>query len=386
MRTSRWPCYESPVANQVGRKQGVTAACRGGRNRRRADGQRRCPARCPRPGWQGAACAHYRRGSADRSRSIAAGRRRVGGRRRRGRGGARHSPSRAHGRPRQAARGSTGRTRRAQTVDPGSRPSKSARRAYNAIRFSAPNRLGILRVVMVVFALHIALQLMLLVLSSRDAYSYNVLTILSWLHVIAEGIAFWLVVNRFKVARPFVIAMAVVSILVDALVMARTQGFRLLLFVTDDLFYFFLIFYFAFSDRVKYTLVNDLSTYRPADLGQGVMARRWSWEFIRNLGIYFVVFSVLGHWMEMAMCQLIIAGLVEGSTTPPTPCCGVTGCIPSPWRACRWSSSPSRCTRCTSACSSACPIRSRRTPSAWRQRADLHHHRVWHGAHRQRQP
>ena len=110
--------------------------------------------------------------------------------------------------------------------------------------------------------------------------------------------------------------MATISILVDALVMARTQGFRLLLFVTDDLFYFFLIFYFAFSDRVKYTLVNDLSTYRPADLGQGVMARRWSWEFIRNLGIYFVVFSVLGHWMEMAMCQLIIAGLVEGEYDP----------------------------------------------------------------------
>ncbi len=208
------------------------------------------------------------------------------------------------------------RTARKQSAQAHTQASKAARRAYNAIRFSAPNRLGILRAVMVAFAVHIALQLMMLVLSSRDAYSYNILTILGWLHVIAEGIALWLVVNRFKLARPFVIAVATISILVDALVMARTQGFRLLLFVTDDLFYFFLIFYFAFSDRVKYTLVNDLSTYRPADLGQGVMARRWSWEFIRNLGIYFVVFSVLGHWMEMAMCQLIIAGLVEGEYDP----------------------------------------------------------------------
>ena len=208
------------------------------------------------------------------------------------------------------------RAARKQSAQAHAQASKSARRAYNAIRFSAPNKLGVMRVVMVLLALHIALQLMMLVLSSRDAYSYNALTILGWLHVIAEGIAFWMFVNRFKLARPFVIAMSVINILVDVLVMARSQSFRLLLFVTDDLFYFFLIFYFAFSDRVKYTLVNDLSTYRPAARGQGVMARRWSWEFIRNLGMYFVVFSVLGHWMEMAMCQLIIAGLVEGEYDP----------------------------------------------------------------------
>ena len=77
------------------------------------------------------------------------------------------------------------------------------------------------------------------------------------------------------------------------------------------------IFYFAFSDRVKYTLVNDLSTYRPG--GPGAKA---SWlgvglgRFIRNLIMYFIVFSILGHWMEMGMCQFIIMGLVQGEYDP----------------------------------------------------------------------
>ena len=91
------------------------------------------------------------------------------------------------------------RTARKQSAQAHTQASKAARRAYNAIRFSAPNKLGILRAVMVAFAVHIALQLMMLVLSSRDAYSYNILTILGWLHdIVDEGIALWLVVNRFR--------------------------------------------------------------------------------------------------------------------------------------------------------------------------------------------
>ena len=37
-----------------------------------------------------------------------------------------------------------------------------------------------------------------------------------------------------------------------------------------------------------------------------------TWEFWRDLIIYFVVFSLVGHWAEMGFCQLILAGVFMG--------------------------------------------------------------------------
>ncbi len=45
---------------------------------------------------------------------------------------------------------------------------KAAKQAYDAIKFSAPNKMGFMRAVQVFFALHIAYVLMSLVMSSRD--------------------------------------------------------------------------------------------------------------------------------------------------------------------------------------------------------------------------
>ena len=81
-------------------------------------------------------------------------------------------------------------------------------------------------------------------------------------------------------------------------------------------FYLVLILYFTFSRRVKMTLVNDLSREQ-GDMEKGdFIVENTGWPHVRNLIIYFVVFSVLGHWMEASMCQLIRLGLVQGSYDP----------------------------------------------------------------------
>ena len=41
-----------------------------------------------------------------------------------------------------------------------------------------------------------------------------------------------------------------------------------------------------------------------------------TWEFWRDLFIYFIVFSLLGHWLEMLFCQLIVAGVFMGDYNP----------------------------------------------------------------------
>ena len=102
--------------------------------------------------------------------------------------------------------------------------SKAARKAYDAIRFSAPNRMGFMRVVQICFAAHIAFVLIWLMLTSRDAMSYNVSTMMDWLMVILEGVAFWMFLNRYKLARPFVIVMAAIGIVVPAIYDISTGG------------------------------------------------------------------------------------------------------------------------------------------------------------------
>ena len=41
-----------------------------------------------------------------------------------------------------------------------------------------------------------------------------------------------------------------------------------------------------------------------------------TWEFWRDLLIYFIVFSLMGHWAEMLFCRLIVAGVFMGGYDP----------------------------------------------------------------------
>ena len=53
-----------------------------------------------------------------------------------------------------------------------------------------------MRVVQVAFAVHIVVTLLLLLLTSRDNYEYNLIGVVRWVLVILEGMAFWAFVNR----------------------------------------------------------------------------------------------------------------------------------------------------------------------------------------------
>jgi len=193
---------------------------------------------------------------------------------------------------------------------------KSAKSAYEAIKFSAPNKMGFMRVVQIVFAGHIAVYLVWLMLTSRDHMSYDVTSMMDWVMVILEGVAFWMFINRYKVARPFVIAIAAIGIVAPALVDITMGRFNLFALISSSLFYIFLLFYFIFSKRVKATLVNDISRGKGDFDKEEFVVNRRGWPFVRNLIIYFIVFSILGHWMEMGMCQFIIMGVVQGEYDP----------------------------------------------------------------------
>ena len=193
---------------------------------------------------------------------------------------------------------------------------KSARRAYEAVKFSAPNKMGFMRTVQVIFGIHIFTVVLYLMLTSRDTMTYTTTTWIDWLMVVLESVAFWMFLNRYKVGRPFVIGMAIAGLVLPAAVDISAGTFNPFALAINGAFYVFLIFYFALSKRVKATLVNDVSKTKGEYDSEEFKINRRGWPFWRNLIIYFLVFSNVGHWMEMAMCQLIIMGVVQGDYDP----------------------------------------------------------------------
>ena len=141
---------------------------------------------------------------------------------------------------------------------------KSAKAAYDAIKYSDPTKMGFMRFVQVSFAIHIAVYLVWLMLTSRDHMAYNLSSIMDWVMVILEGVAFWMFINRYKVARPFVICMAVLGLIVPAIYNIAIGQFNIFTLIGNGGFYIFLILYFLFSKRVKATLVNDISKRKGA--------------------------------------------------------------------------------------------------------------------------
>lgn len=189
---------------------------------------------------------------------------------------------------------------------------KSAKQAYDAIKFSDPTKLGFMRFVQITFLLHIIGALIGLLLTSRDTISYDMSQISNWITVVMQTVAFYFFVNRYKVGRPFTIATAIVGILLTWITKYINGTLTPVTAITSNLYEFFILFYFIFSERVKVVLVNDLSRDKGALDDEELVIDRKSWPFWRNMIIYFVVFSVLGHWMEAAYCQLIRLGLAPG--------------------------------------------------------------------------
>ena len=189
---------------------------------------------------------------------------------------------------------------------------RSARQAYEAIKFSDPSKLGFLRVVQLSFLLHIVITILALLFTSRDTVSYDPATLIGWLMTVLESVAFYFFVNRFRIGRTFVMGMAAFGIVTSVAMNLASGSVTLPSLIIGSSYYLFLLLYFTFSKRVKATLVNDLAHDKGKLDDEEFVIDRRGWPFWRNLIIYFVVFSVLGHWLEAGFCQLIRLGIVQG--------------------------------------------------------------------------
>ena len=195
---------------------------------------------------------------------------------------------------------------------------ESAKAAYDAVRFSDPNSLGFLRVLMFVLGCNILFTTFLLTTYIKGNYSIGFNESLNLINVLADGISLWLIWKRKKLARTWVVGISTFNIVVGTVFNVATGVFNPLAQVTLSAFDIFLLVYFLTSDRVKATLVEPFNVRTlNEDLDEEESYfRPKTWEFWRNIIIYFVVFSIVGHWMEAGVCLLIKYGIVPGIYDP----------------------------------------------------------------------
>ena len=78
--------------------------------------------------------------------------------------------------------------------------------------------------------------------------------------------------------------------------------------------------YLLFSPQARRVLCEppDLTRAKPGTHSYDVPLRKRvrTWEFWRDLLIYFIVFSIVGHWAEILFCRLILAGVFMGGYDP----------------------------------------------------------------------
>ena len=195
---------------------------------------------------------------------------------------------------------------------------QTARKAYNAIRFSDPNDLGFLYVIQALLAINVVISCVALTTYIKGSYTLEFKHVLDMVNILFDGVSFWLIWKRKKAARYWILGFSAFNIVAGTIFNIAMGSFDLvqqIFLSSNDIF---LLIYFLVSSRVKASLIEP---FNKRTLGEDLdkeesFFRPKTWEFWRNIIIYFVIFSIVGHWMEAGVCLLIKYGLVPGTYDP----------------------------------------------------------------------
>ena len=176
-----------------------------------------------------------------------------------------------------------------------------------------------------------ALALVFGFLCSPHLFDYDISMIRVLLLMAGGSVTMWLISQRARSAR---VVGAITALACAALAMIDHAAFGALdtlsgyigqpattaIMIAEYAGAIAVASYLLLSPQAKRTLCN------PPDLAPGAREGH-SWDkpmrvrvrtrtFWRDLLIYFIVFSMLGHWAEMLFCQLIVSGVFMGDYDP----------------------------------------------------------------------
>ena len=185
-----------------------------------------------------------------------------------------------------------------------------------------PAKLGMMRVFQVCYIINILFMLFTMTLLSKDLKPFQIYGF-SWylqlINMVCDGISFWLIWKRKRLAIPFILINSFVNIAAGTIYNLSQGSFGFLSQIFDSIFDIILILYFLLSKRPKQVLTEPFrihSNQAPTLMRDQHYFHPTTWPFWRNLIIYFCVFSIVGHWAEAFYCTLQRFGLLPGGWDP----------------------------------------------------------------------
>ncbi len=181
------------------------------------------------------------------------------------------------------------------------------------------------------FALAMFIALVFGFICSPHQFEYDISMVRVLLLMAGGSVTLWLMSQRARSARPVGAIVALTCTILSIVDHAVFGAFETLSGYVGPYVTSFLMFlefggaiavaiYLTFAPGAKRLLCKPLDLLPGSDHDYTwetpLRERVRKWEFWRDLLIYFIVFSIMGHWAEMLFCQLIVAGVFMGGYDP----------------------------------------------------------------------
>ncbi len=178
--------------------------------------------------------------------------------------------------------------------------------------------LGFIRFIQVLFLLNVCFTLVGCTMVASSSFTFSFSTVLDFTNLVLDGVGFWLIFQRSKAARYWIIGISALNIVANLVYLVATGGVDVTTQIVSFVWDAFLILYFALAKRPREALNRtfDARYRKELKLHAWDIWQPKSWDFWRNMIIYFCLFSIVGHWMEAGLCLFIKYGIVPGIYDP----------------------------------------------------------------------
>ena len=180
------------------------------------------------------------------------------------------------------------------------------------------SELGFIRVIQVCFLLNVCASLALCSMMASSSFTFSFSQVLDFLNLVLDGVGFYLIFLRSKAARYWIMGLSAFNIVAGVLYSLISGEFSAATQLALSAWDIFLLLYFGLARRPREALTETFdATYR-----KRIQVEAWdiwkprTWEFWRNMIVYFCLFSIVGHWMEAGLCLFIKWGIVPGIYDP----------------------------------------------------------------------
>jgi uncharacterized membrane protein len=166
-------------------------------------------------------------------------------------------------------------------------------------------KLGLLRIWLVAMAISVASNVFALILFSERQQQLSFDDFLVYADVVCSGVSVWLIVKRKQIARHFICSYCAIIVAVGIAgdILIDQGNINWTLFIDHGRAGFIVCFaYFFSSRRVKEVLTVgfDKHAYKLETEDEYSIFQIKTSDFWRDVVMHFIIFSVLGHWMEIA--------------------------------------------------------------------------------------